>query len=120
MAQGYTQKKNVHYNEVFSPTVKTETVRLALALAASRNYVVNHFDITTAYLNAELQEKMYMAQAPGFESSKPGMMYKLNKAIYGLQQSVRNWYQCLHLALEKLKYRNSLADPCLYVKEHGK
>ena len=95
----YTQKKHVHYDEVFSPTVKTETVRLALALAASRNYVVNHFDITTAYLNAELQEELYMAQVPGFESHKPGVVYKLNKTIYGLRQSARNWNQCLHSCL---------------------
>ena len=70
MAQEYTQKRNVHYDQVFLPTVKAETIRLAVTLAASRNYIVNHFDITTAYLNAEIQEELYMVQASGFEALK--------------------------------------------------
>ena len=79
----------MYYDEVFLPTVKAETIRLGLTLAASRNYIVNHFDITTAYLNAELHEELYMAWAPGFESSKPRIVYRLNKAIYGLKQLAR-------------------------------
>ena len=81
ITQGFTQKKNIHYDEVFSPTVRAETMRVALALAATRNYLIHHYDITTAYLNADLKEEIYMAKAPGFEGSKPELVYKLNKAI---------------------------------------
>ena len=120
VAQGFTQKKSVHYDEVFSPMVRSETMRMALVLAATRNYLIYHYDITTAYLNADLKEELYMAKAPGFEGSKPELVYRLNKAFYRLRQSARNWNLCLHTVLVKMGYKNSLPDPCLYIKENGK
>ncbi|XP_078241937.1 uncharacterized protein LOC144586859 [Pogona vitticeps] len=119
VAQGFTQKKFIHYDEVFSPTVRSETLRTTLAFAVSKNYVIYHYDITTAYLNADLKEELYMAKAPGFEGTKPELVYRLNKAIYGLKQSAKNWNDCLHQVLMKLGYKNGLADPCLYTKKVG-
>lgn len=64
---------------LFSPTtVKGESIRLALTLAASCGYKVSHFDISTANLNTDLKEDLYGAQAPGYEYEEPGTVYKLS------------------------------------------
>uniref|UniRef100_A0A2D4HTP6 Reverse transcriptase Ty1/copia-type domain-containing protein n=1 Tax=Micrurus lemniscatus lemniscatus TaxID=129467 RepID=A0A2D4HTP6_MICLE len=82
VAQGFSQMKNVHYDEVFTPTIKSESIRLALVLAAAHGHKIWHFDITTAFLNAELEEEIYMVQVPGYESKKPNTVYKLNRGLW--------------------------------------
>lgn len=62
------------YDEVFAPVARSQTLRILLSVAGKRNYVVNHFDIKTAFLNRELKEEIYMKQPPGFEVG--------NKLIY--------------------------------------
>lgn len=73
VAQGFTQVKDLHYDEVFVPMVRADTVRLMLTLAASRGYQMNHFDLLTAYLNAHLGEELYMTP------KHQGMGVKLQK-----------------------------------------
>ena len=45
VARGFTQTKDVHYTEVYSPTARAESMRMLLAIAAQRGFVVNHFDV---------------------------------------------------------------------------
>ena len=71
MAKGYAQKQGVHYDEVFAPVARLETVRLILAMAANGGWEVHHMDVH---------------QPPGFEEpNSAGMVLKLNKALYGLK-----------------------------------
>ena len=67
MAQGCSQKHQSNYDETFSPLVRFESVRTVLALAAQHGLKVNQMDVTTAFLNGELEEEVYMKQPPGFE-----------------------------------------------------
>lgn len=111
VAQGFNQLRFAQYDETFAPTVKGEAVRLALAIAATNDWHVYHYDFNTAYLNAELEETVYMTQAPSYESDKPGTVYKLKKAIYGLKQSARNWNKCLDKTLRNIGFISTRADP---------
>ena len=45
---------------------------------------------------------------------------KLNKSIYGLKQSPRCWNKRLTTFLEKEKFVQSKADPCVFIKENDK
>ncbi|CAI5768508.1 Retrovirus-related Pol polyprotein from transposon TNT 1-94 [Podarcis lilfordi] len=119
VARGFTQKKGVHFTEVYSPTSRAETLRMLLAIAAQRGWKVSHFDVDVAYLNSDLQEELYMLPPPGFEVSEQGSVWRLHKSIYGLRQSARNWNMCLHEALEELGFKRSVADSCLYLKGSG-
>ena len=59
-------------------------------------------DVRTAYLNSPIDCEIYMDQAEGFEvpsGSEGRLVYKLNKSLYGLKQSGRNWYHVLHCFL---------------------
>lgn len=60
VAQGFSQKFGVDYEEVFAPVVKTTTVRTVLSIAGKRKYHVVHLDVKTAFLNGKLREIIYM------------------------------------------------------------
>lgn len=75
-------------------------------------------DVKTAYLNAPIDFEIYMEQPEGFKVEYPStnLVWKLNKSLYGLKQSGRNWNHILHNFLLENKYDQSLADPCVYTE----
>ena len=106
VAQGFSQKFGVDYNETFwlvcdgdfagdSTTSKSTTVvqilttRLVLNIAASRSLKIKQLDIKTAFLYGELNETIYMRPPSGYE--KNGILWLLNRSLYGLKQSPRMW-----------------------------
>ena len=75
-------------------------------------------DVKTAYLNAPIDCDIFVEQPKGYEKlGKHGerLVYKLNKSLYGLKQSGRNWNMMLHGYLVKEGFTQSLADPCVYI-----
>ncbi len=119
VAQGYTQRHGLDYDETFSPVVRNETVRAVIALAAKHNLILHQMDVKTAFLNGELQEEVYMRQPEGFEVGDGHLICKLRKSIYGLKQSSRCWNKKLNESLCKLNFVQSTSDPCLYVSQEG-
>ena len=49
VAKGYSQVHGIDYNETFAPVAKMDSIRLALAIAASRQWEVHHMDVKCAY-----------------------------------------------------------------------
>lgn len=91
-----------------------------LTIASKRKMVVKHLDIKTAYLYGVLEEEVYMRQPPGCTvPGKEDYVCRLNRSIYGLRQSARCWHKRLHDVLTNLKFKQSSADPCLYVRDNG-
>lgn len=117
VAQGFSQRFGIDYNQVFAPTAKNATFRILLSIASREGLVVHHLDVKTAYLNANVEEKIYMKQPPGFAvSGKEDHVCLLNKSIYGLKQSAKAWNDTINKILLKLNFRRSTADQCLYYK----
>lgn len=75
--------------------------------------------MTAAYLNANLKEDIYVIPPEGMSTNK-SHVWKLNKAIYGLKQSGREWNEELNNKLKEYGMKRSLADPCIYIKGEGK
>lgn len=117
VAQGFSQKYGVDYDEVFAPVVRSSTFRLLLSVAGVRGYYVKHYDIKTAFLNGSLDEEIYMKQPKGFEHGIGDKVYKLKKSLYGLKQAARVWNQTLHKALIRNGCSQSETDKCLYILE---
>ena len=66
MAKGYTQKEGEDFIDTYSPVARLTTIRVLLSLAASHGLLVHQMDVKTAFLNGELDEKIYMEQPDGF------------------------------------------------------
>ena len=119
VAKGYSQIPNVDYHETFSPTARITSVRMLMQLAVQDKLVVHQMDVKTAYLNAPIDCEIYIEQPEGFEQQdKNGvkLVCKLQKSLYGLKQSGRNWNNMLHQYLLDEEFEQSLVDPCVYTR----
>jgi hypothetical protein len=88
VAMGYSQFHGLDYQEVFSPTLQLETLRLLLTLMALCGWKGQQVDFTTAFLNGSLYHKVFMEQPPGFEDLQhPDWVCKLDFSLYGLKKS---------------------------------
>ena len=91
VAKGYSQVHGIDYNETFTPVAKMDSIRIALAIAASKQWEVHHMDMKCAFLNGNITEDIYMQQPQDFFSN-PYFVCRLKKSLYGLKQTPRAWY----------------------------
>ena len=117
MAQGFTQKFGSDYNETFCPIVRLESVRTLIALSVQYGLKLHQVDVTTAFLNGELEEEVFMRQPEGFVTpGKEQFVCRLKKSIYGLKQSPRCWNNMvLDGFLKDIGFVQANSDPCIYI-----
>jgi hypothetical protein len=93
VAQGYSQKEGIDYEETFPPVARLAAIRILLAFSVAKGFMLYQMDVKSAFLNGVFEEAVYVRQPPGFESVKyPHWVYKLRKALYGLKLTPRAWY----------------------------
>ena len=73
VARGFNQKFGVNYFETYAPVVRSSTVRLLMALAVEKEYIVQQVDVRNACINSDLSEPIYMSQPKGFEKGHSGV-----------------------------------------------
>ena len=116
VAKGFQQTVGLDYDETFNLVVKSSTVRIVLSIAVHLNWEVRQLNINNALLNDNLKENVFMHQPEGYiDSTKPGHICKLNKAIYGLKQAPRAWYDKLRDILLRWGFQNTKSDSSLFV-----
>ena len=94
VAKGYAQEKGIDFDETFTPTCCTTTIRSMCALAAHHGWNVHQLDIKIAFLNGDLHEEVYVTQPRGFvQKGEENKVCRLKKALYGLKQASRSWYE---------------------------
>ncbi|KAJ9561694.1 LOW QUALITY PROTEIN: hypothetical protein OSB04_006854 [Centaurea solstitialis] len=108
VAQGYTQEEGIDYDDVFAPVARIEAIRLFLAFASFRRFKCIFY--------GKIDEEVYVCQLPGFEDPKfPDKVYKLKKALYGLHQAPRAWYDTLSTYLLENDFERGVIDKTLEV-----
>ncbi|KAH9726247.1 retrovirus-related pol polyprotein from transposon RE1 [Citrus sinensis] len=106
--KGFLQTPGLDFNETFSPVVKAATIRIILTLAVNNDWLLRQVDINNVFLNGDLTETVYMPQPEGFEDKRrPNHICKLQKALYGLRQAPRAWFDKLKNALCSWGFNNS-------------
>ncbi|GKB92775.1 ribonuclease H-like domain-containing protein [Tanacetum coccineum] len=84
VAQWYTKKEGVDYDEDFAPIARIEVIRLFLAYASFKDFVVYQMDVKSAFLYGKIEEEVYVCQPLGFEDPNfLDRVYKVEKALYG-------------------------------------
>jgi transposase InsO family protein len=113
--KGFKQKHGQDYFEVYAPTGMYKAMRLGLSLAAGWDHNLEQLDVPTAFLNAPVDEDVYMEVPEGYRDGKEHLVCKLRKALYGLKQAPRMWYLLVsRFITEDLGFRACVSDPCLF------
>ena len=118
VAKGYAQREGVDYTETFAPTARFGSVRTVIALAAMEDWELESVDISTAFLNGDIDAEVYMhkpegVEFPGFEGSE--WVLQLLKGLYGIKQGPRIWSQKLHESLTSIGFQHLESDHSVFI-----
>ena len=111
--------------ECYAPVVSWATVRSMLILSVLLGLESVQVDYTSAFCQAKVNEDIYVSQPRGWKTLnrmglaqqfKEDHVMKLNRSLYGLRQSPRNFFEHLKERLESIGFRQSDCDPCLFLK----
>ncbi|CAB0010875.1 unnamed protein product, partial [Nesidiocoris tenuis] len=148
VAKGFNQRQGEDFNETFAPVVRMSSIRTIMALAVEHDLELHQLDVTTAFLNGDLSERIYMEIPDNFQEilaeiiedpnsledvvHQANQMLKtlqktrkgekvclLQKSLYGLKQAGRQWHLKLHENVMKLGFKQSYSDPCVYYSHRG-
>ncbi|GJY99149.1 retrovirus-related pol polyprotein from transposon TNT 1-94 [Tanacetum coccineum] len=120
VAKGYAQEEGIDFEESFAPVARLEAVRIFVAYAAHKSFLIYQMDVKTAFLNGPLKEEVYVAQPEGFvDPDHPEKVYLLRKALYGLKQAPRAWYDELSNFLMSKGFTKGTIDPTLFKIKYG-
>ncbi|GJU27967.1 putative ribonuclease H-like domain-containing protein [Tanacetum coccineum] len=118
VAQGFRQEEGIDYDEVFAPVARIEAIRLFLAFASYMGFTVYQMDVKSIFLYGTIEEEVYVHQPPGFvDPAHPNKVYKVIKALYGLHQAPRAWYETLSSFLMENGFRRGTIDKTLFIKK---
>nr|GEZ22250.1 hypothetical protein [Tanacetum cinerariifolium] len=112
--------EGVDFEESFAPVARLEAVRLFIAYAAHKSFTVYQIDVKRSFLYGPLKEEVYVNQPDGFvDPYHLDKVYRLKKALYGLEQAPRAWYDELSNILVSKGFSKVSIDPTLFITKHG-
>ena len=101
--------------DTFAPVVRQNSLRLIYALAIENDLILRQLDVSTAFLNGDIEEEIFMEQPEKFiKKGFENKVCKLNKAIYGLKQAGRQWFKKLNTALKDFGMNQLKNNQCIY------
>nr|GFA41029.1 copia protein [Tanacetum cinerariifolium] len=119
VAKGYGQEEGIDLEESFAPVIRLEAIRIFVAYAAHKNFLIYQMDVKMEFLNGLLKEEVFVRQPDGFvDPYFPNHMYRLKKALYGLKQAPRTWYDKLSSFLIEHHFTKGLVDPILFTRRY--
>ncbi|GKF09867.1 retrovirus-related pol polyprotein from transposon TNT 1-94, partial [Tanacetum coccineum] len=115
--RGYRQEEGIYFEESFAPVARMKAIRIFLAYAAHKLFMMFQMDVKTAFLHGTLKEDVYVCQPEGFiDADHPSHVYKLKNALYGLKQAPRAWYDELSTFLLQNHFFKGTIDPTLFIR----
>ena len=132
VVKGYLDKGDDNHGKTESPTVSQEVVMLVLNVAVSLDYNIDVFDVRAAFLEAELERQnvlvlidkdlanLLVTRDPRMEAGRlesGDMVVRLRRALYGLKEAPRRWYETLTAFLHDMGFSRSRFDDCLFIRE---
>ncbi|GJZ02164.1 retrovirus-related pol polyprotein from transposon TNT 1-94 [Tanacetum coccineum] len=113
-------EEGIDFKESFAPVSRLEAVRIFVAYAAHKSFLIYQMDVKTAFLNGPLKKEVYVAQPNGFvDPNHPEKVYRLRKTLCGLKQALRAWYDKLSKFLISKGFTKGIIDPTLFTIKYG-
>ena len=107
------------YKKKFALVVRSDTSCILLSVAATRGWRICQFDIKTAFLNSNIDRKLYTAEPQGYKTSKGNTCF-LNKTLYRLVQSAYLWFNKIKETLLKYDLIQLKHDDALFYNPQTK
>lgn len=96
VARGFDQREGIKYQDTFAPSSSQESLKAFLTYNGIRDRDVIKLDIVGAFLYGKLDKVVYLGQPEEYvDADHPDNAWQLNKSLYGLKQSARQWHACL-------------------------
>ena len=111
VVRGFQQKEIIQ--DIYSPVAKMQTLKILLSYSCQNGLFIEQMDVETAFLNGKVYSEIYVKQPQGYEDGTERVC-KLDKALYGLRESPRAWYECFDEYLRDIGFERSKYDYCLY------
>merc|ERR1711955_195317 len=97
-----------------------ESFKLLMALSANFNFKIVSMDIGAAFLQAKILDREVFVRPPK-DKEKEGVIWKLLKPLYGLDDASRKFYVKVKEALQKLRLKTLPEDDAVYYEhKNGK
>ena len=119
VACGYSQIPGVDFTEHFAPVVNDVSFRIMLIAEIKWQLTSKIIDVETAFLHGNLDEEIYMNCPEGMPHELDECLL-LQKTIYGLVQSARQYYKVFVQALKEIGFEGGFPDPCLWMRKSTK
>ncbi|GKD50469.1 putative ribonuclease H-like domain-containing protein, partial [Tanacetum coccineum] len=88
------------------------------ARLVAQGFIVYQMDVKSAFLYGTIEKEVYVCRPPSFEDPLfPDKVYKVEKALYGLHQAPRAWYETLSTYLIENRFRRGTIDKTLFIKK---
>nr|GEU49444.1 hypothetical protein [Tanacetum cinerariifolium] len=118
VAQGHRQEEGIDYDEFCAPVARIEAIRLFLAYVSFMDFTIYQMDMKSAFLYGAIEEEVYVSQPPGFVDLEfPDKVYKVEKALYGLHQAPKAWYETLSTYLLDNGSKRGKIYKTLFIKQ---
>ena len=149
VAKGYSQRPGIDFKETFAPVARLSSIRMLTALAIEYEMEIHQLDVTTAFLNGDIEEDIYIEMPEMFqeileemvaenqhkkqdykeeekdaelmleEARKGDKVCRMKKAIYGLKQASHQWHKKFNEILKQLGFEPLSSDICVYVSRRN-
>ena len=116
MVRGF-QQRNVA-DDIYSPVASNETFKILLSYCCQNGLIIEQMNVETAFLNGEVTSEVYVNQPKGYADGT-NRVCKLSKALYGLKESPRDWYECFDKSVTRLGFKKNNIELCLYTHGEG-
>nr|GEU91073.1 ribonuclease H-like domain-containing protein [Tanacetum cinerariifolium] len=112
------KEEGIDYEEVFAPFARREAIRLFLAYDSLMGFMVYQMVVKSDFFYGTIEEEVYVFQPPRFEDPNyHDKVYKVVKALYGLHQAPRAWYETLANYLLENGFHRGKIDQTLFIKK---
>ena len=115
---GYRQTYGVDYHETYSPVANISSIRIFLAVCCHFGMIIRQYDVDTAFLNDILEEDVYIS-APQCVDMDASQVLKLNRSLYGLNESAATWFKTVTSVFRKMGFVSFISDSCVFVRHDG-
>ena len=119
VAKGFHQIEGIDFHEIYSGVIRGTCWKILFALGAKYGYEIEHSDVVIAFLEAIHNDEVWVEQPHEFTNGNPKEACKLNRALYGLKQSARDWYDTFRTFFKSLGYTRLCKEHSIFVHENG-